>query len=108
MYKKIAQILTQTGKSRLFKYASERIDNDQNKTLHLRNLDLDVPTIISVLLEKENTDINSQIKSLSVSYNQLLGDEGAIAIEKHLPYYIAKTGLVDCKIGDVGVKAILA
>jgi hypothetical protein len=49
---------------------------------------------------------NRSIKSISFSYNQLLGDDGTITIINYLPNTVNEIGVVDCGIGDCGGKII--
>jgi hypothetical protein len=52
------------------------------------------------------SNANRSIKSISFSYNQLLGDDGTITIINNLPDTVNEIGLVDCGIGDCGSKII--
>jgi hypothetical protein len=73
-------------------------------TLNFRNLALDSSDVISImncLKQKEGTDTNL-IRSISFSYNSLLGNSGAIAIAKNLPTSLHEIGLVNCGISDAG------
>jgi hypothetical protein len=47
------------------------------------------------------------IISVSFSYNQDLGDEGANALAAHLPIDLTELGMVDCGIQDKGGLALL-
>lgn len=77
-------------------------------TLHLRDLELNASNITSIAdcfnQELENTQY---LKSISFSYNRLLGDSGTIALTKHLPDSISEIGLVNCGIGDIGGMELL-
>jgi|TARA_R110002110_G_scaffold92763_9_gene241990 hypothetical protein len=75
----------------------------------LRNLCLDASgiAVIAPVLEEEKNRNSNSITSISFSYNQLIGDEGAAAIVKSLPASICEIGLVDCGIGDKGGMEIL-
>ena len=72
--------------------------------LHLRDLGLNSSNVI-VIANCFKEEIESEhhfIKSVSFSYNHLLGDLGAIALAKNLPKSICEVGLVNCGIGDIG------
>ncbi len=74
------------------------------KSLHLRDLDLNpsnIGLIIDFLLEEKALKSTS-IKSISLSYNPLLGDAGIIALVKQFPASISEIGLVACGIKDQG------
>ena len=107
MLKKIAEILINTGNIEFLKKAKS-FENDvfQTKTLNLRNLDLKPINIITIadILQQET---GNTIKSISFSYNNLIGDTGVIAIMNSLPESICEIGLVDCGIGDEGGAKIL-
>jgi len=47
------------------------------------------------------------IKSLSFSYNELIGDVGATIITQKIPASISELGLVGCAISDKGETVIL-
>ena len=76
-------------------------------SLNLRNLSLDKKDIVDItnIIERENDNI--YLRSISFSYNQLIGDVGATLMAKKLPYSIHEIGLVDCGIGDKGGYEIL-
>lgn len=79
------------------------------RTLSLRNLSLsasDVTSIANCLNPEKETD-NDLIKSISFSYNSLLGDSGVIALAKNLSKNIREVGLVNCGISDIGGSEIL-
>jgi hypothetical protein len=62
---------------------------------------------VAGILEQEKGNNSNLIKSISFSYNHLIGDTGAIAIARSLPYSVCEIGLVDCGIGDKGGTEIL-
>lgn len=86
---------------------AEALENDKSQTgiLNLRNLGLktsDIGAITDVLKNENNA-----IKSISFSYNHLIGDVGAILIVESLPSSICEIGLVDSGICDKGGIEIL-
>ena len=44
---------------------------------------------------------------MSLSYNDAIGDTGAIAMAQSLPPTLHEVGLVNCGIGDAGGEALL-
>lgn len=78
-------------------------------SLNLRDLELNTADIISIanLFKVENEANNCSIKSLSLSYNKQIGNDGAIALSEHLPKSLCELGFVDCGISDDGGNAIL-
>ena len=75
-----------------------------SRSLHLRDLNLnstDITAIASCLKVDHENGVSS-LKSISFSYNVLLGDRGAIVLTKNLPNDISEIGLVNCGITDVG------
>lgn len=86
-----------------------RQHNDENFRLHLRGAGLntiDVVTIAKALKTLPNNEASSLV-SLSLSYNEALGDAGAIALASALPPTLRELGLVGCGIGDQGGEALL-
>lgn len=73
-------------------------------SIHLRNLDLTAANLKRILICIQRADLKEQeqIKSISFSYNKLLGDEGALILSQYLNLSIKELGLVDCEIGDQG------
>jgi len=57
---------------------------------------------IADILEQEKGANDDFIKSISFSYNNLIGDIGATVLARSLPSSICEIGLVDCGIGDKG------
>jgi hypothetical protein len=108
--KKIVQVLINTKNAECLKKAeSLEIEMPQIDTLNLRNLALK-PTDISAIaniLEQDKKNNDGFIKSISFSYNALIGDKGASEIVRSLPSSICEIGLVDCGIGDKGGNEIL-
>ncbi len=108
--KKIAKVLRKTGNLECQKKAEIlEIEGSQTSTLNLRNLGLKTIDIVAIadILEKEKGNNDDVIKSISFSYNHLIGDMGATLIAKSLPSSISEIGLVDCGIGDKGGTEIL-
>ena len=83
--------------------------DSQASSMHLRNLNLKPSEIIAIAkaLEEEKVKNNDLIKSISFSYNHLIGDLGAAAIVQSLPASIREIGLVGFGIGDKGAKVLL-
>jgi hypothetical protein len=93
---------------RIKKVESLEIEVSQIGTLNLRNLGLkpiDITAITNILEQENNND--GFIKSISFSYNDLIGNVGATKIAKSLPLSICEIGLVGCGIGDKGGNEIL-
>ncbi len=110
MYKKLAKVLRTIGSSECIKKAQQLEDDDyKTRTLNLRNLSLKPNNItaIATILKQENYNNTNVIKSISFSYNTLMGDAGATALAKSLPTSLSEIGLVECGIGDNGGRAIL-
>ena len=101
--KEIAKLLRKKGGA-VCTQKSEALENEISEisSLNLRNLGLDEKDMVDItnIIEQEN-DTN-YIKSISFSYNQLIGDVGATLIAKKMPHSIFEIGLVDCGIGDKG------
>ncbi|MGK0168643.1 MAG: hypothetical protein ACI9W2_000360 [Gammaproteobacteria bacterium] len=77
--------------------------------LHLRSAGLnasDAALIANALRSLTDADASS-LSSLSLSYNQDIGDLGAIRLARGLPRSLPELGLVDCKISDAGAAALL-
>ena len=82
-------------------------NSNHSDTLNFRNLELDSSEVASIMEIVTESNANRSIKSISFSYNQLLGDDGTITIINNLPNTVNEIGLVDCGIGDCGGKIIL-
>lgn len=106
--KEIAKLLKQKGDLACAE-RSEILENEtaEIRNLNLRNLGLDEKDIVDIthIIDQENDNI--YIKSISFSYNQLIGDVGATLIAEKIPDSISEIGLVDCGIGDKGGHEIL-
>lgn len=106
--KEIAKILRKKGNLKCTQ-KSEFLENkiSEISNLNLRNLGLEENDIVEItnIIEKENGA--TFIKSISFSYNQLIGDTGATLIAKKIPSSIYEIGLVECGIGDKGGAEIL-
>lgn len=78
----------------------------KTSTLNLRNLKLNDTDIIEIasILQHDN---NNTLRSISYSYNPLIGDEGASLLANSFPKSINEIGLVGCGIGDAGAIEIL-
>lgn len=105
MLKEIASVLRQTGNLECLK-AAENLENKPHpyRTLHFRSLDLKPQDILALatIIEQATQETKAQIKSISFSYNNLMGDAGATALAGCLPPSICEIGLVGCGIGDKG------
>ena len=86
----------------------ENIKQPTNQ-LHLRNLGLTSSEVMAIAqaLSEGTTGKKNALRSVSFSYNPLLGDRGAIALAKAFPPSIVEIGLVNCSIGDPGGKELL-
>lgn len=106
MKKEIAAALRKVGSKKCIEKA-EILENESSNltTLHLRDLGLTCAGIKSITdcFEQEN----SSFKSISLSYNHLLGNEGVIILMKKLPKTFSEIGLVNCGISDDGGVEIL-
>ncbi|MEQ8704576.1 MAG: hypothetical protein RIC19_11685 [Phaeodactylibacter sp.] len=110
MNKRIAKVLRQTGNPGCIEKAKAlESDGYQAGTLNLRGLSLKPEEVmgISEVLQPGKGDGTDRIRSISFSYNDQIGDTGAIALSKSLPSHIREVGLVGCGIGDEGGSAIL-
>jgi hypothetical protein len=78
-------------------------------SLHFRSLGLESSDTVRIAeaLQLDGDSVYHAIQSLSLSYNNNLGDKGATALAKHLPHSLREIGLVDCGIGDIGGLALL-
>lgn len=61
----------------------------------------EVIQLASLFKEMEHNG-NSDIDSISLSYNHSLKDEGVVALMNSLPISIRELGLVNCGIGETG------
>lgn len=83
--------------------------NDGDIRFHLRSAGIDASgaMIIAEALRSLPNREASSLVSLSLSYNEALGDAGAIALAHALPPTLHELGLVGCGIGDQGGEALL-
>jgi len=106
----IAKVLRENGNLECIR-KSETVENNISEIscLNLRNLGLDVNDVVRItnIIERKNGDNDIFIKSISYSYNPLIGDAGATLIAKKLPSSISEIGLVDSGIEDKGGTEIL-
>ena len=82
-------------------------NSNHSDTLNFRNLELDSSDVLSIMEIVTQSNANKFIKSISFSYNRLIGDDGTITILNTLSNTVNEIGLVDCGIGDRGGKIIL-
>ncbi|MFT4661753.1 MAG: hypothetical protein ACI8XB_002034 [Patiriisocius sp.] len=106
--KELAKLLRKKGNSEWIQ-KSETLENKISDVikLNLRNLGLDEKDIVDIMNVIEQEKDNIHIKSISFSYNQLIGNVGVTLIAKKLPHSISEIGLVDCGISDQGGTEIL-
>lgn len=106
----IANTLRSIGNQKCLQQA-EILDKQSATTssLHLRSLGLNASNIeaIASCLKFNRVGVEHPIKSISFSYNELMGDEGVIALIQHLPLSVLELGLVGCNISDLGGTTIL-
>jgi hypothetical protein len=106
--KELAKLLRKKGTFECTR-KSEDLENEifELSSINLRSLGLDEKNIEAVtnVIEKDWDSVN--IKSISFSYNQQIGDVGASLLARKLPHSIAEIGLVKCGIGDKGGREIL-
>lgn len=79
------------------------------EVVHLRDMGLraiDATSIGQCLLPLDHGQC-AVVRSLSLSYNPLLGDEGLLALGPYLPESLSEIGLVGCGLRDVGGREIL-
>ncbi len=108
MLNKIANVLREIDNLECLKKA-ETLESGKSEisTLNLRNLGLKSIDILAITDILEKDDNSNFIKSISFSYNHLIGDLGATLIAESLPTSACEIGLVDCGIGDKGGAEIL-
>lgn len=93
--------------SLLEKINATQTNSNHSDTLNFRNLELNSSEVLSIMEIVKQSNANKSIKSISFSYNRLIGDDGTISILNNLPNTVNEIGLVDCGIGDCGGKFIL-
>ncbi len=78
-------------------------------TLNFRNLALNSSDVIAIAncLNPKEENQHQLIRSISFSYNPLLGNSGAIALAKKLPKSLHEIGLVNCGISEEGGMELL-
>jgi len=110
VFKEIITVLREIGSVACLQCAAKlEADAFQTSTLNLRSLDLkpqDALALATVLAEEKRNNTNA-IKSVSFSYNHLMGDVGAIALVQNLPHSVSELGFVSCNIGDSAGREIL-
>jgi len=93
--------------------AAMKLETEQNDSenvyFYLRRAGLNSSDalIIAHALKSLQDDSLSALASMSLSYNDAIGDAGTIAMMQALPPSIRELGLVNCGIGDAGGEAIL-
>lgn len=85
------------------------VDPTAKISLHLRSagLDSDDARILANALDLHFDQGGQQIRSFSVSYNPMLGDDGVLTLSTALPPDVSDIGFVGCGIGDEGGTALL-
>jgi len=83
--------------------------DDRELSFHLRSAELDeaATAIIAGALRSLSDNEASYLASFSLSYNQGIGDTGAVHLAHALPQGLRVLGLVGCGIGDQGGEALL-
>ena len=83
--------------------------NDGSISLHARRAGLSAADAMTIsdTLQSLTYEQASSLGSFSLSYNPLIGDEGALALARSLPDTLRELGLVGCEIKDTGDEAIL-
>ena len=105
--KQLAKVLRRIGTAEcLKKVVTLEKQEFKTSTLNLRNLKLNATDIIEIanILQHDN---DNTLRSISFSYNPLIGDEGATLLTNSFPNSINEIGLVSCGIGDIGAIEIL-
>ena len=108
--KEIVHILRSIGSLECLRTAETlEADVSTTKILQFRNLGLKVIDVVAIaaVLEQGKGISADTIRSISFSYNHLIGDLGATALAKSLPTSICEIGFVGCGIGDTGGTEIL-
>ena len=83
--------------------------NDGSISLHARRAGLSAADAMTIsdTLQSLTYEQASSLGSFSLSYNPLIGDEGALALAPSLPDTLRELSLVGCEIKDTGGEAIL-
>ena len=105
--KQLAKVLRRIGTAEcLKKVVTLEKQEFKTSTLNLRNLKLNATDIIEIanILQHDN---DNTLRSISFSYNPLIGDEGASLLANSFQNSINEIGLVGCGIGDVGAIELL-
>jgi hypothetical protein len=108
---KVAKILRDTGRPECMEKAEQLTRKEiRSKALNLKSLDLQAHEVLEIA--KALKDIDGQkgdysLESISLSYNNVLNDEGVLTLLPNLPLSIRELGLVQCGIGEVGGRALL-
>ncbi len=91
---------------------ADKIEEDEDEfsgKLDLRHMGLwatDVNRLIREICQLD-METSRMLSSIDLSFNELLSDEGALALSNHLPRTLGEIHLIDCGIGDFGGGAIL-
>jgi len=83
--------------------------NDGDLHCHLQRAGIDAAgaETITTALKSLPDEQRSSLVSVSLSYNDALGDTGTIALAQGLPSSLRELGLVGCGAGDAGGEALL-
>lgn len=74
------------------------------QSIEFRGLDLTASEVCTIV---KHLSHETELRSVSFSYNVLLSDAGAVALSNNLPDSVKELGLVNCEISDEGGLAIL-
>ena len=77
------------------------------RSLNFRSLDLNAENVLSISVCISKFQTPKQLKSISFSYNQNMGDVGVKALVENLPKSLTEIGLVGCGIKDEGGQLVL-
>ncbi len=90
-------------KACLAKANTLEINRNPMRSIHLRSLDLKASEIAKIAdIIGQSGESGKGIDSLSLSYNNGMGDEGCLALASNMPDSVSELGLVDCGITDAG------
>ena len=109
---RLSQTLRSIGNQECLDVASklEATALSQSPTqLHLRSADLSQSDVLALAktLNTLPSDNSDRLVSLSLSYNNRVGNEGASALAQSIPSSLEEIGLVGCGIGDAGGEHLL-
>lgn len=104
----LSKVLKEIGNKKCLEKAKLLVSLPSNfNSLSFRNLDLNAENALSIAVCLSDFQNPNQLRSISFSYNQELGDVGVKALVNNLPKSLTEIGLVGCGIKDVGGQLIL-